>query len=161
MFSEDLKNSLSFLFDSTIYINAFRTDGQAPLIFQRWERESPLWLSSVVLEELWAGADKDASRALAKLEHDFELAGRILTPNHGDWTRAGKLLAKVGKRFGYEEIGRARLVNDALIATSAARCGISVVTANRRDFARLAEFCPVQWETPSVTGDRGPGRQGN
>lgn len=141
---------MSFLFDSSIYVNTFRIAGEAPVLFQRWERESPLWLSSVVLEELYAGADRAASRILTKLEHDFELAGRMLTPNHGDWTRAGKLLAKLGKKHGYEEIGRARLVNDALIATSAARHGIIVITANSRDFARLAEFCSLQWQTKAV-----------
>jgi predicted nucleic acid-binding protein len=30
--------------------------------------------------------------------------------------------------------------------TSAARRGITVITTNARDFARLAEFCPVRWE---------------
>jgi len=141
---------VSFLFDSSIYVNAFRIGGEAPLLFQRWEQESPLWLSSVVLEELYAGADRAASRILAKLERDFELTGRILTPNRGDWTRAGKTLAKLGKKHGYEEIGQARLVNDALIATSAARHGITVITANRRDFERLAEFCSLRWETRAM-----------
>jgi predicted nucleic acid-binding protein len=55
------------------------------------------------------------------------------------------LLGHVGQRYGYERIGQARLTNDALIAASAARCGITVITANARDFARLAEFCPLEW----------------
>jgi predicted nucleic acid-binding protein len=139
-----------FLFDSSIYVNAFRVAGEATLLFQRWEQEAPLWLSSVVLEELYAGADQTASRILTKLEHDFEVAGRILTPTPGDWTRAGKLLAKLGKQYGYEEIGQARLVNDALIATSASRRGLTVITANHRDFARLAEFCSLRWQGPAV-----------
>lgn len=142
----DWKTSLPFLFDSSIYVHAFRVAGEAAVLFQRWEQQSPLWFSSVVLEELYAGADRAASRTLAKLERDFELAGRILTPNHGDWTRAGKALAQLGRKYGYEEIGRARLVNDALIATSAARYGIKVITANHRDFERLAEFCSVKWQ---------------
>jgi hypothetical protein len=33
-----------------------------------------------------------------------------------------------------------RLTNDALIATSAGRLGIRVITANERDFTKLAEF---------------------
>jgi predicted nucleic acid-binding protein len=141
-----------FLFDSSIYVNAFRKAGDASVLFQRWEQKSPLWLSSVVLEELYAGADAAGSRILTKLERDFELAGRILTPNHGDWTRAGKLLARLGKKHGYEQIGQARLVNDALIATSAARTGIAVITANRRDFERLAEFCSLQWQARASPG---------
>jgi predicted nucleic acid-binding protein len=37
------------------------------------------------------------------------------------------------------------LTNDALIALSAARLGITVITANARDFAKLAEFRPFHW----------------
>jgi len=36
-------------------------------------------------------------------------------------------------------------MNDALIAMSAARLGIAVITANAREFLRLAEFRPFQW----------------
>ncbi len=36
--------------------------------------------------------------------------------------------------------------NDALIAMSASRLGIRIVTANERDFRRLAEFRSFQWE---------------
>ncbi|MGH9342444.1 MAG: type II toxin-antitoxin system VapC family toxin [Terriglobia bacterium] len=70
----------------------------------------------------------------------------MLVPNLGDWVQTGKVLSRVGGKYGYERIGQGRLTNDALIATSAARCGITVITANARDFARLAEFCPVRWE---------------
>jgi predicted nucleic acid-binding protein len=136
---------MSFLFDSSVYVHAFHRSGDASVFFKRREQGSPLWLSSVVLEELYAGADSAGSRILTKLEHDFELSGRLLTPNHGDWTRAGKILAQLGRKHGYEQIGQARLANDALIATSAARHGIAVITDNARDFARLAEFCSLKW----------------
>lgn len=146
MFLGGWRSRVPFLFDSSIYVNAFRVAGEAPVLLQRWEQKSPLWLSSVVLEELYAGADGASARILAKLERDFERSGRLLTPNHGDWTRAGKSLAKLGHKYGFEEIGKARLVNDALIATSAARLGITVITVNQRDFERLAEFCSLQWQ---------------
>ena len=134
------------LFDSSMYITALRVGGDAALLLQRLARESPLWLSSVVLEELYAGADDAGLRILTKLERDFEQANRLLTPNHGDWTRAGKLLASLGQKYGYEEIGLARLANDALIATSALRNGVTVIAANQRNFKRLAEFCLLQWQ---------------
>jgi predicted nucleic acid-binding protein len=75
-----------------------------------------------------------------------QAAGRVLVPNLRDWVQTGKVLSSVGSKYGFERIGRGRLTNDALIATSAARRGITVVTVNARDFARLAEFCPVRWE---------------
>lgn len=132
------------LFDSSLYIRALRGDGA--LLLERWARATPLWLSAVVLEELYAGTATDDLRTVARLERDFERANRILVPNLSDWANAGRILARLGQKHGYERIGRARLANDALIATSAARTGIVVLTANERDFARLAEFCPLQWQ---------------
>jgi predicted nucleic acid-binding protein len=137
------------LFDSSMYITALRVGSDSALLLQRWARESPLWLSSVVLEELFAGADPNDYPVLEKLERDFERARRVLIPNLSDWAQTGKVLARLAQKYGYEQIGRARLTNDALIATSAARSGITVLTANQHDFGRLAEFCPVQWQTGS------------
>ena len=140
------------LFDSSIYITALRVGSDAALLLQRWARESPLWLSSVVLEELYAGANTGDYPVLEKLERDFERARRVLIPNLSDWTHAGRVLARLAQKYGYERIGQARLTNDALIATSAARTGITVLTTNHRDFARLAEFCPLQWQARAVQG---------
>jgi len=103
-----------------------------------------------VLEELYAGSNSADRRILEKLQRDFEKANRLLTPNLGDWAMAGRILASVAQRHGYEKIGRTRLTNDALIATSASRNGITLVTANARDFALLAEFCPLQWVTRTL-----------
>jgi len=41
--------------------------------------------------------------------------------------------------------GKGRLTNDALIAMSAGRLGITVITANGRDFGTLAEFRAVMF----------------
>ena len=141
---------MPFLFDSSVYITALRASSESATALQRWVKESPLWLSSVVLEELYAGASSTDRRILEKLERDFEKANRVLIPNLSDWTFAGKILATVAQKHGYEKIGKARLSNDALIATSAARNGISVITTNPRDFALLAEFCPLQWQTRTL-----------
>jgi predicted nucleic acid-binding protein len=44
----------------------------------------------------------------------------------------------LANKYDYEKIGQGWLANDALIAMSAARLGITVITANARDFMRLA-----------------------
>ena len=62
-----------------------------------------------------------------------------------DWTQAGRVLARLAARDGYEKIGQGRQANDALIAMSAARMGATVITGNERDFVRLAEFRAFQW----------------
>jgi predicted nucleic acid-binding protein len=138
------------LLDSSIYISAVRMDGGDDILLHRHIYGSPLWLSSVVLEELYAGADPASCRVLEKMQRDFERIGRILTPNLSDWVQTGKILSRLAQKYRYEDIGRTRLTNEALIATSAARAGIMVVTANKRDFARLAEFCPLQWQMDSL-----------
>jgi len=136
---------MQILFDSSVYIGAFRGDRDAGLIFERWRRKAPIWVSSVVLEELYAGADAASARLIGKLEKDFEKARRVLVPNLSDWTQTGRILAKLGAKYSFERIGQGRLTNDALIAASAARSGVEVITSNARDFSRLAEFCPLQW----------------
>ncbi len=138
---------MPILFDSSVYIGALRIGDEAALLLQRWARQSPLWLSSVVLEELYAGANRADRKVLEKLERDFQKVNRVLVPNLTDWSFAGRILAAVAQAHGYEKIGSARLTNDALISVSAARSGIQVITVNARDFTLLAQFCPLQWQT--------------
>ncbi len=134
------------LFDTSVYIDALRRGGETALSVRRSAEGSSVWLSAVVLEELYAGATERSARALQKLEHDFEKARRILVPNQSDWSSTGKVLARLATKYGYENIGQSRLTNDALLAMSAARAGLIVITGNRRDFARLSEFRSFSWQ---------------
>jgi predicted nucleic acid-binding protein len=133
------------LFDSSIYITALRMGDEAALALRRLAADSPVWLSSVVLEELYAGVSVNGVHVVERLERDFDRAKRILVPNLSDWTRTGKVLSELAAKYDYEKVGRGRLTNDALIAMSAGRLGITVITANGRDFSRLAEFRPFAW----------------
>ena len=123
-----------------------RTGDEAALMLRRLGADAPVWLSSVVLEELYAGTSPRNRRVLERLERDFERARRILVPNLSDWTQTGKVLALLAAKYDYERVGQGRLTNDALVAMSAGRSGITVITTNARDFARLAEFRPFQWQ---------------
>jgi predicted nucleic acid-binding protein len=133
------------LFDSSVYITALRTRDDAALSLSRIAGGEPVWLSSVVLEELYAGARARNRHLVERLERDFDRAGRILVPNLSDWTQTGKVLARLAAKYDYEKIGQGRLTNDALVAMSAGRLGITVITANARDFSKLAEFRPFEW----------------
>lgn len=133
------------LLDTSIYITALRAGDDAVLKLRRFTPGAPVWLSSVVLEELYAGVKPRDSRIVERLERDFDKAGRILVPSLNDWTLTGKVLARLAAKHGFEQIGQARLTNDTLLAMSAARRGITIITANERDFGRLAEFHPFQW----------------
>src|SRR6516165_9959646 len=117
------------LFDTSIYITVLRLGPEAALGLRRMAAGGAVWLSSVVLEELYAGASTCSRHVVERLERDFHRARRILVPNLTDWTQTGK----------------GRLTNDSLIAMSAGRLGITVITANARDFAKLAVFRPFQW----------------
>ena len=135
------------VFDTSMYIAALRAGEPAILARRSFSAGTLVWLSAVVLEELYAGAGPQQSRIIGRLEDDFEAVNRLLVPNLSDWTQTGLLLAKLGAKYGYERAGRARLTCDALIAMSAARLGITVITDNARDFGRLAEFRPFSWKS--------------
>src|SRR5271154_3382277 len=134
------------LLDSSVYISGMRQGNEAVLALRRSSANTPLWLSAVVLEELYAGASGRVQRSLERMEREFDRMKRILVPNLGDWTEAGQVLARLAAKYGYEKIGQGRLANDALIAMSAARMGIRVITTNERDFGKLAEFRAFRWE---------------
>jgi predicted nucleic acid-binding protein len=134
------------LFDASIYVSALRQGNEAVLASRKAGANTILWLSAVVLEELYAGVNDRDRHVVERLEHDFDRARRILVPSLNDWAQTGRVLARLAAKYGYEQIGKSRLTNDALIAMSAGRLGIRVVTANETDFRRLAEFRSFQWE---------------
>jgi predicted nucleic acid-binding protein len=138
------------LFDSSIYISALRRGDNAALTLRSLATDAPLWLSAVVLEELYAGAADRNRQVVERLERDFDRAKRVLVPNLSDWSQTGRVLARLAVKYHYEQIGQGRLTNDALIAMSAARLGIRVITANERDFSRLAEFRTFQWQVTAI-----------
>jgi predicted nucleic acid-binding protein len=123
-----------------------RRGDDAVLALRRFSVDAPLWLSAVVLEELYAGVSDRVRHVVERLERDFNSVKRILVPNLNDWTQTGRILARLAAKYHYENVGLGRLTNDALIAMSAARMGVTVVTANEQDFRRLAEFRQFQWE---------------
>lgn len=134
------------LFDTSVYIASLRSGDETILQTRSLVTEYALWLSAVVLEELYAGADAAGRKKLTRLEQDFDKIGRLLVPNLVDWSRTGNILALIGEKYGYEQIGRGRLTNDTLMAVSSARLGIKILTSNNRDLPRIAEFCLLDWE---------------
>ena len=137
---------VSSLLDTSVYVAAFRRAPGRAFTPRNDDPESPLWLSAVVLEELYAGATDRNRETVKRLEKGFDRVDKIVVPALDDWAQAGRVLAQLAAKYDYEAIGRGRLTNDALIAVSAARMNIQVITANARDFGRLAEFCAIQWQ---------------
>ena len=140
------------LFDTSVYISALRQGDASIFSLRRAARAGeqqtrPLWLSVVVLEELYVGAvNAQARRDLQRVEHEFLKLGRLLVPSRHDWTSAGQILSKLGQKYGFNLVGKARLTNDAVIAMSVASHGFTIQTKNPGDFQRLAEFRAFDWE---------------
>ncbi|MBK8813897.1 MAG: type II toxin-antitoxin system VapC family toxin [Acidobacteria bacterium] len=135
-----------FVFDTSVYIRALRL-GEEDLLTQMRSDGSPIYLSSVVLEELFVGAsDRKALNALIKLENQFQKVGRILTPSQSDWSATGRILNRAGVKYGFEKVGKLRLTNDTLLATSVARVGFKLFTINAKDFAMVSDFRKFDWE---------------
>ncbi len=88
------------LFDASVYIESLRSQDQALIQTRAVVPGTALWLSSVVIEGLYAGSNKNSIRIVEKLERDFKTVGRILTPEAGDWAGAGRILAKIGAKYG-------------------------------------------------------------
>jgi predicted nucleic acid-binding protein len=80
------------LFDTSLYITALRRGSEAALAVRRLAADAPLWLSAVVLEELYAGAGERERRAVERLQRDFDGVKRILVPQSqrldSNWTCA-------------------------------------------------------------------------
>ena len=138
------------IFDTSIYINSLRKAdtsifNQKRIISEKSENE-PLYLSAVVLEELYVGAgSRRMKKLLSRFEREFEKINRLLVPNQTDWTICGQVLSMIGKKHGFEQVKHARMTNDCLIAMTTARFGLTVITHNAKDFKIINEFRPFKW----------------
>lgn len=100
-------------------------------------------MSSVVLTELWRGANKAA-------EHDFlrKLAKNhvILTPTEKNWLESGELLSKMNRDLGFEPAKLRDLHFDVLIALTARSYGARLITSNRKDFEMIRRYRTLNLE---------------
>jgi len=107
------------LLDTSVYIPHINQGIEHPILELR-EKTPLLYMSAVVMEELYAGAfDKVSNRLLDRIFRTFDTVDRMITPDGSDWQKAGKILAKLSQKYGFEELRLSRLLNDILIALSA------------------------------------------
>ncbi len=126
--------------DTSIYI-PFINQGIAHPVFSDKSISPVLYMSAVVLSELYSGAhDNQSIKLLDKLYHAFQNVGRLIVPNDNDWRHTGGVIAKMKKKYGFESKYLARIQNDILIACSALKIGAFIVTQNKKDFQRIKEF---------------------
>ena len=132
------------LLDTNVYLDALRSVAGAsrfeqlflPLVFQTY-------LSSVVVEELYAGAlDERAVRLVERQVGALERVGRVITPRFEDWKRAGKLVAAITRREPGRKAKVQQMLNDILLALSARRVGADLYTLNRDDLTLIRRYQP-------------------
>lgn len=132
-------------FDTLVFITYQPTPERLPVSFR---------MSVVVLQELIAGAKDDSEvKALEGVYRSYAKEDRLLVPTAGDWIIAGKVInslqrgrksRKSGLTPKMAAIEKCRIINDVLIARTAKREGVAVVTDNLRDFEKIKKFCNVR-----------------
>ncbi len=145
---------MKILFDTNVLIRFFRNP-QDREQFELRTRRPLLFMSSIVAMELFAGCRTSRQeKALVGFLKPFEKASRLITPDHACFRDAGKVLAGLG-RDGTGRAHRYQIVNDVLIAVTAVRYGMVVVTANGADFSLIGKHTPVRWISPEWEGPAG------
>jgi len=117
------------------------------------------FMSAVVIQELAAGAlDGSKLKELGSLARDYEKEGRLLLPNGEDWWYAGRILnslSKVANPKGGVQVSKIskgeqqRILRDVLIARTAKRSGVIIVTSNLKDFEKIRAYCNVKIQHPN------------
>ncbi len=111
-----------------------------------------MFLATVVLQELWAGARAADQRAYAeRLYETARGAGRLLNPPAAAWILSGQTLRILDGRRGLRGARLRALRIDVLLAATAFVYGVAVMTGDRRDFARIAEVLPVRVVGPNLS----------
>lgn len=123
------------ILDTNIYIGHWEK-GLYQEFLETLRRAYIIRHSAVVLSELRRGArTQDAERLVMML---YRLARICWEPTASDWWEAGRLIQKIGDAEGWDINKRRDFQNDALIALTARRHGVTVVTADLADFNLLA-----------------------
>lgn len=110
--------------------------------------------SSVVLLELMAGADDEKRRKYyEQLFHDYWQDSSLIMPTEEDWLTASKVLYWLdqGRRRNAKGLAprlksgaSQRMAMDALIAASAKRWDVTLITENWDDFKAIQRYCKVR-----------------
>ncbi|MBI4588718.1 MAG: type II toxin-antitoxin system VapC family toxin [Candidatus Rokubacteria bacterium] len=143
---------MPILLDTNVYLFAMKSD-EGARFFER--QYLPLtfrsYLSSVVVEELYAGAlDPGAIRLVERYVGALERAGRIVTPTFDDWKEAGKLVARITRREPGRKPKIQQMLNDILLVFSSRRIGADLLTFNKDDFELIRRYRPFSLKVLKV-----------
>jgi predicted nucleic acid-binding protein len=144
-----------YALDTTLFIRGYRDAANARelkrfhYVFAPYE-----FLSAVVVQELRAGLrTPDAVNRFDRTVVDpFLRRNRIITPSLAAWRDSGRVLATLVAEEGLD-LRRVpkHTLNDILIALSCRDAGVTVVTENEKDFARLRRITAFDFLPPWPT----------
>lgn len=133
-----------FALDTNLYVRAYRSEKGAKELERYFADFTPnTHVSSIVLHELLVGASTDVkAREIQKLLlGPLIRAGRVITPSHSSWERAGSAIAEMAREEGrnLRSIPKS-LVNDFLLAASCRESGTTLITDNNADFELIGQY---------------------
>lgn len=124
--------------DTTVLIQIIRDQRAWPALHQAI-RKGRIWLSSVVVAEIYAGnRSRDDARFIREIADAMQGIDRVITPTADEWRQAGQLINRRVRLQG--DLRPRDHLADLLILLSAARLNGTVITANLRQFDAWAEL---------------------
>ncbi len=133
-----------YVLDTNLYVRAFRSEEGAAELERYYADFTPnTCLSSIVLQELLVGASTaEKTRQIREdLVGPLARTGRVITPSHSAWERAGSAIAAMARQEGRDLRSVAKsLVNDFLLAASCRESGTILITDNAADFSLIRGF---------------------
>jgi predicted nucleic acid-binding protein len=141
-----------YVLDTNLYVRASRDEAWSGALEDFYASFAPfVYLHSVVATELLVGCTNDLleRRTQTALIEPFESRGRVVTPSHGAWKRAGRIVAALVRQRRFSPNGVPRsFLNDCLLATSASENGLTVITGNLADFELIGTVTDVDVVAP-------------
>lgn len=134
------------LVDTNVYLRILRSADYARRHYDRFAELSPrIFLCSVVAGELYAGArSAEAVKSVDELLRVFLRTGRVVFPNHRDWSQMGRVAAVLWNARRDLRSRLPSLQNDILIALSARRVGATITTENESDFRLIGKHISIK-----------------
>ncbi len=137
------------LYDTTVYIDILQ--GRFPRNADVALRAADAWHSTVTEAELSAicglldpahpGSRTIVERVAAVIAR--RPAHRTITPDREIWLESGVLAGMLGRLQRYGSADRRRILNDALLFSTARKHGLTVLTRNLTDFDLLQQLDPA------------------
>ena len=145
-----------FVLDTNLYVNAIRSQRGAEELERYYAEFTPnTYLSSIVLHELLVGAatPTKARQIREDLFGPLIRAGRLVTPSHSAWDRAGSAIATLARKESRDLRSLPKsLVNDFLLAASCRDSGVTLITENVADFAMIERYLKHEHAAPWPEG---------